>query len=190
MAAVKALAISLGTGAVILFVFLIISIFTIRNRVQGRIWLYFIEPNNDITGGLYKPSSRTVEVKGPNGRKVGYIVNSQKQFRIMYPLGFPSIVQEPVVAQLHIRGVDEPVDPRGMAERTSDEIYQIIQDTAVAREVTQAAERSVGTMAKMTTGGKLLFLVSLLACVCATAAAWFTYNMSTQVDRIIQILGG
>jgi len=190
----KALAISLGVGAVTLFITMVISMFAIRNRVQGRLWLEFIEPNNDITGGLYKPSSRTVKVKDPDGKEVGYIVNPNKQFRKMYPPGWPKVVQEPVVAQIHIRGVDEPIDPRGLAERTSDEIYQIIQDAAVAREVTQAAERAVGTKVGVINGSRLLFLFSFLfsflACICAGAAAWFTYNMADQVQKIIEILGG
>jgi len=190
MAVVKALAISLGTGAVILFVFLIISIFTIRNRVQGRIWLYFIEPNNDIMGHLYKPSSDTIPVGNPDKTKTEYLVNPARQFRIMYPPGFPSIVQEPVVAQIHIRGKSEPLALRDeRIPATADSTLKAIKTATIMRNLTERAER-LAQQSKILAGNKLLAFLIVLAMVGSLAAAWIAYNMSTQVQQILKLLGG
>jgi len=190
MAIVKALAISLGTGAVILFVFLIISIFAIRNKVQGRIWLYFIEPNNDIMGHLYKPSSDTIPVKNPDKSKTEYLVNPARQFRIMYPPGFPSIVQEPVVAQIHIRGKSEPLALRDeKIPATADSTLKAIKTATIMRNLTERAER-LAQQGKVLSGNKLLAFLIILAMIGSLAAAWFTYNMSAQVQQILKLLGG
>jgi hypothetical protein len=179
----KALAISLGIGAVALFVLLVISMFSIRNRVQGRIWLYFVESNNDIIGRLYKPSSDTVPVKNPDGSKTEYLVNPARQFRIMYPPGFPAIVQEPVVAQLHIRGKGEPLALRDeRIPATADTTLKAIKTATIMRNLTERAER-MAQQGKIRGGNTMLALLMILILVASAASAWISYS-------VLKMLGG
>ena len=186
----KALAISLGIGAIVLFITLVTSMFAIRNRVQGRLWLYFVEPNNDIMGHLYKPSSNTVPVKNPDGSKTEYLVNPARQFRIMYPPGFPKIVQEPVVAQMHIRGKSEPLALR--AEKlpaTADTTLKAIKTATIMRNLTERAER-IAQQSRMLGSNKTLALMIALVVAASFAAAWFSYKGFSMMQQIIQMLGG
>jgi hypothetical protein len=187
----QALAISLGAGAVIIFITLMVSIFAIRRRVQGRMWLYFVEPNNDIVGHLYKPSSNTIDIeedKGKKKRRMSYFIKPDKQYRIMYPPGFPKMVQEPVVAQLHIRGKAEPIDPRGLASDTGDEVLRSIKNVTVLRNMAERAEKlNQGMFARL---GSWANLMLAMAAVGGMAAAYIAYQLSKDIDKIIKILGG
>jgi len=179
----KALAISLGIGAVVIFVLLVIGMFTIRQRVQGRIWLYFIEANNDIAGHLYKPSSNTVSVKNPDGSKTEYLVNPARQFRVMYPPGFPAIVQEPVVAQLHIRSKSEPLALRDeRLPATADTTLKAIKTATIMRNLTERAER-MAQQGRLRGGTAIMAILMALILAASVASAWISYS-------VLKILGG
>jgi len=186
----KALAIALGIGAVVIFVFLVISMFAIRNRVQGGIWLYFVEPNNDISGHLYRPSSDTVAVKNPDGSKTDYLINPARQFRIMYPPGFPRIVQEPVTAQMHIRGKAEPLALRDEnLPATAATTLKAIKTATIMRNLTERAER-MAQQGKMVTGTNALTFLIVLVAAASFASAWFAFKSFGAVQQILQMLGG
>lgn len=193
----KALVISLGMGAFILFLFLVIGVFTIRNRVQGRIWLEFVEPNGDIVGHLYKLGSDTVSVKNPDGSKTDYFVNPHRQFRRMYPPGFPAIMQEPVVAQVHIRGKAEPLALRDeKVPATADSTLKAIKTATILRNLTERAER-VAQQSKVLSSNRIWQIMLVLATAGSFVAAWLVYKMTaqigqmaSQIDQILKILGG
>jgi len=189
-----ALGISLGMGAVLLFILLVVSMFTIRNQVQNKIWLYHIEPNNNISGHLYRMDSNTVDIVEREGvtrkkkRRMSYFINPEKQFGIMYPPGWPTIVQEPVKAQIHIRGKAEPVDPRGLATDTGDEVLKSIKNVTVLRNMAERAERmSQGALGRL---GGITTILIVLAAAGSLAAAYFSFRMTENIDQIIHMLGG
>lgn len=113
----QAVGLQVGIAAGVLFVMFFFWMVSIKLRMRGRIFCYFLEPTNRLTGELLKvPEKKPVATLTSKIDDMCYAIDVNKQRMVSYPSGVPAFMQETVMFQAYVRGQMHPVDLRDVAE--------------------------------------------------------------------------
>ena len=107
------LGLQLGIAAGTIFVMAFAWMVSIKLRMRGRIFCYFLEPTNFLTGELLKvPEKDPVVTLTSRVDSMCYAIDVNKQRMVHYPACLPTFMQETVPFQAYVRGQMHPVDLR------------------------------------------------------------------------------
>ena len=184
----KSLGLSLAICAVVLAVVLAGSIFWVRSAIKGRVHCYFLAENKQMTNMLLKPNSNTIIVgKGADAPK--YLIHPTKQFWSFWPPGFPRFIQEPVPTLIYVAGNVEPLDPYDRKSIIAPESLRKVSDETMLKTIWKDVRETTGIRPSF--GGNTLLLILVGVAILASGiACYLSLNMSNQVGKVLEILGG
>jgi len=182
---------SLGTALGImfggLFLMTIVMIVWVRAMVKGKMYVYILEPNKQITTMLTRVTSDKIDLgKGDDAQT--YVISPRKMFWMMWPPGFPDFVRSPVPASVYVRNVPEPIDPYEQDSMVTGSSLKIIRDEAMLRTLWRDLREQLGV--KTYRPDMLTLVLSGIAAAMSAGAFYLVFKLSDDVSRIIQILGG
>lgn len=148
-----------------LFVMAFAWMVSIKLRMRGRIYCYFLEPTNYLSGELLKvPEKSPVATLTSRVDKMSYAIDVNKQRMVTYPAGMPGFMQETVMFQCYVRGQMHPVDLRDVSENhnpgNSAAILKSVKNQVFVAEMIDKMGAELG-QSKMTTF-QIIMIVALV----------------------------
>jgi len=191
----QVLGVQFGIFAGAIFVMFFAWMVSIKLRMRGRIFCYFLEPTNFLSGELLKvPEKAPVVTLTSKVDSMSYAIDVNKQRMVHYPSGLPPFMQEAVPFQAYVRGQMHPVDLRDVSENhdpgNSAAILKSVQNQTFVAAMVDKLGAELGT-AKMTTF-QLVVIIALCVMGGALAGIGFLSFRTYQAVEILRtgIVGG
>jgi len=160
-------------SAAVLVIFLVGSVFYIRNKIRGKVYAFVLAANKQLNGHLLKPHSFCITI-GHGEKEVKFLTHPSKQFWSYWPPGFPRIIQEPIPTYLYSEGNAEPIDPFDRKALISPESLMKISDDAMLKQTWKDVRETLGV--KTPLGAKLTPILVLVTIIAILAALYFAFR--------------
>ena len=162
----KVIGLQLGIVFGILFVLAFAWVMSTKLRLRGRIYCYFLEPTNFLSGELLKvPEKAPVVTLTSSVDSMSYAIDVNKQRMVHYPAGMPAFMQEVVPFQAYVRGQMHPVDLRDVSENhdpgNSAAILKSVQNQTFVAAMVDKLGAELGQQ-KMTTYQMVVIVVLII----------------------------
>lgn len=146
LATLQAFVIMMLISTVVMILTMAVTVFLVRRKTNNKIYIYFLEPNNQITRELV-PVNGAEKVSSQGGGD--YIITPAKVKWSKWPPGLPNWAQEIVPTMFCVRNNMEPFDPMSTRSAITANSLRYITDEGMlratwsdAREATK--ERGLG----------------------------------------------
>lgn len=191
----QAIGIQFGIVFGVLFVLAFFWMLVLKVRMRGRIYCYFLEPTNFLTGEMLKvPEKAPVVTLTSRVDSMSYAIDVNKQRMVRYPAGLPTWMQEPVPFQAYVRGQMHPVDLRTVADGhdpgNSAAILKSVQNQTFVAAMVDKLGAELGTT--KLTSYQLAIIVVLVVMGLALGGVGYLSFRTYQAVELLQkgIIGG
>lgn len=123
---------------------MVLTLFTVRRKVQGKVVAVFVEHNNQVSEELLKvdPSGMILSAHGEGDEQ--YLILADKALWSRWPKGFPTWMQEIVPTFYYERNQAEPYSPKNTKSAITARSLRAITDEGMLRATWKEAGAAIG----------------------------------------------
>ena len=185
----QVIGIQFGVVFGVIFVMAFLWMVYVKVKMRGRIYCYFLEPTNFLTGELLTvPKDAPVITLSSKVDGMSYAIDVNRQRMVHYPAGLPAFMQEPVPFQAYVRGQMHPVDLRTVSDGhdpgNSAAILKSVKNVTFVAEMVDKLGTQLGT-GKLTSY-QLAVIIALVIMGAALAGVGYLSYRTYQAVEILR----